>query len=155
MTGEGVCQWRDGTMYKGTWKNCAKEGHGVLTYADGSKVECGFNNEYPEGRGVKTFPDGSIYKGYLRQGLFHGQGRYKQPLDGSEYNGNWVRNEMRGQGVKKLKFGAIEIAGNFGAGQEVFGKGLKKWRKAVKGDKGSRAAKQYEYYIYRGQLENS
>ena len=59
-------------MYKGTWKNCAKDGHGVLTYADGSKVESAFVNEYPEGRGVKTFPDGSIYKGNFHQGLFHG-----------------------------------------------------------------------------------
>lgn len=96
MTGQGTCQWRDGTMYKGAWVNCAKEGHGVLTYADGSQVECSFINEYPEGRGVKTFPDGSIYKGSFKQGLFHGQGKYRQPLDGSEYNGNWVRNEMRG-----------------------------------------------------------
>lgn len=34
-------------MYKGTWRNCAKEGHGILTYADGSKVESTFVNEYP------------------------------------------------------------------------------------------------------------
>lgn len=141
-------------MYKGTWKNCAKEGHGILTYADGSRVESGFVNEYPQGRGVKTFPDGSIYKGSFHQGLFHGQGRYRQPADGSEYNGMWVRNEMKGQGVKKLKFGAIEIAGNFSNGQEVNGKGLKKWRRLVK-SAGSRATKQYEYYIYRGQMENS
>ena len=35
------------------------------------------------------------------------------------------------------------------------GKGLKKWRKVIKGTAGSRTGKQYEYYIYRGQLENS
>lgn len=61
---------------------------------------------------------------------------------------------MRGQGVKKLKFGAIEIAGNFGSNQEVHGKGLKKWRKLLKTTRSSRA-KQYEYYIYRGNLINS
>lgn len=154
MTGDGTCQWRDGTMYKGTWRNCAKEGHGTLTYADGSKVECTFVNEFPQGRGVKTFPDGSVYKGEFHQGLFHGQGKYRQPLDGSEYNGSWVRNEMKGQGTKKLKFGAIEIAGNFSNGGEVNGKGLKKWRKIIK-NSNSRQPKQYEYYIYRGNLENS
>ena len=47
---------------------------------------------------------------------------------------------MRGQGTKKLKYGAIEITGNFGSGQEVNGKGLKKWRKLVKGS-GVRTAK--------------
>ena len=57
---------------------------------------------------------------------------------------------MRGQGVKKLKFGSIEISGTFSNGQEVNGKGLKKWRKAVKGTVGTRIGKQYEYYIYRG-----
>ena len=54
-----------------------------------------------------------MYRGTFKQGLFHGYGRYKQPLDGSEYIGNWVRNEMRGEGVKKLKWGAIEIGGMF------------------------------------------
>ena len=61
---------------------------------------------------------------------------------------------MRGQGVKKLKFGNIEVSGAFSNGQEVNGKGLKKWRKALK-NTGTRTTKQYEYYIYRGQLENS
>lgn len=142
-------------MYNGTWKNCAKDGHGILTYADGSKVESAFMNEYPEGRGVKTFPDGSIFKGSFRQGLFHGQGRYRQPLDGSEYSGNWIRNEMRGAGVKKLKFGAIEVSGNFSNGQEVNGKGLKKWRKQIKSQNMQSKIKHYEYFIYRGNLENS
>jgi len=66
MTGFGTCQWRDGTMYTGTWKNCVKDGNGVLTYADGSRVECNFVNEYPEGRGIKSFPDSSIYKGCFK-----------------------------------------------------------------------------------------
>ena len=105
MSGDGICLWRDGTMYKGQWKNCIKDGNGILTYADGSKVEGTFVLDFPEGRGVKTFPDRSIYRGNLRQGLFHGYGRYKQPVDGSEYTGNWFRNEMRGDGVKKLRWG--------------------------------------------------
>ena len=55
---------------------------------------------------------------------------------------------MKGQGVKKLKFGAIEITGNFSNGQEVNGKGLKKWRRVIK--TGNRAIKSYEHFIYRG-----
>ena len=46
-----------------------------------------------------------MYKGGMKQGLFHGHGKYRQPSDGSEYTGNWVKNEMRGEGVKKLKWG--------------------------------------------------
>ena len=85
MTGEGVCQWRDGTLYKGEWKNCIKEGQGQLTYADGSQVLGEFKDDQPEGKCKKTFPDGSVYKGNMAKGLFHGQGKYKQPADGSEY----------------------------------------------------------------------
>ena len=102
----------------------------MLTYGDGSKVEGSFANDYPEGRCVKTFADGSVYRGGLKQGLFHGHGKYKQPLDGSEYTGNWVKNEMKGEGIKKLKWGQIEIGGNFNNGQ-VSGKGYKKWRKTA------------------------
>ena len=61
---------------------------------------------------------------------------------------------MRGQGTKKLRFGAVEVAGYFTNGGEVNGKGLKKWRKVVKATN-SRMSKQYEYFIYRGNLENS
>ena len=140
-------------MYKGQWKNCVKDGVGLLTYADGSQVECNFVGDFPDGRGVKTFPDGSVYKGELKDGLFHGKGKYRQPKDGSEYNGNWVKNEMKGEGVKKLNWGQVEIGGHFSYGH-VNGKGYKKWRKTVfktiNGQQGQRQVKAYEWFIYRG-----
>ena len=37
---------------------------------------------------------------------------------------------MKGEGVKKLKWGQIEIGGNFSGGQ-VTGKGFKKWRRTA------------------------
>ena len=68
---------------------------------------------------------------------------------------------MRGEGVKKLKWGAIELGGIFVNGQ-VTGKGYKKWRKTqtrVKSagyiTRGARTTSQGEYYIYRGSLQNS
>lgn len=65
---------------------------------------------------------------------------------------------MKGEGVKKLKWGAIEIGGTFTNGQ-VNGKGYKKWRKTVSktlnGPQGARQVKQNDYFIYRGNLENS
>ena len=60
-------------------------------------------------------------------GLFHGQGRYWQ-TDGAEYVGQWYRNEIRGEGVKKLKQSGVELGGHFVGGQ-VCGKGYKKWRR--------------------------
>ena len=28
MTGKGLCQWADGTVYEGLWLDCSKEGQG-------------------------------------------------------------------------------------------------------------------------------
>jgi len=39
----------------------------------------------------------------------------------------WCKNEMRGQGVKKVNGSMLEIGGNFERGL-VKGKGYKKWR---------------------------
>jgi hypothetical protein len=94
----------------------------------------------------------------MSKGLFHGQGTYSQPKDGSEYTGNWVRNEMRGQGIKKIRWGEIQLEGYFN-GQHINGKGVKKWRtfnvKEIKGTTKSRETKVPEYFIYKGDLEQS
>jgi len=39
----------------------------------------------------------------------------------------WVKNEIKGQGVKRMNNGQIEIGGNFENGT-VSGKGFKKWK---------------------------
>ena len=65
---------------------------------------------------------------------------------------------MRGEGVKKLKWGQIEVGGNFINGQ-VSGKGYKKWRRtfnrAIIVNNIQRVVKAHEYFIYRGNLEKS
>ena len=65
---------------------------------------------------------------------------------------------MRGQGIKKLKWGEIEISGFFN-NQHVNGKGYKKWRqyikKNVKSLTNKREIKHIEWFIYRGDLDNS
>lgn len=64
---------------------------------------------------------------------------------------------MRGNGVKKIRWGEIELSGFFN-GQHINGKGLKKWRtfvsKSIKGTK-MRETKVAEWYIYRGELKQS
>jgi len=94
----------------------------------------------------------------ISKGLFHGQGKYKQPNEGLEYEGVWVRNEMLGNGVKKIRWGEVEIQGYFN-GQHVTGKGVKKWRvittKMTKSATKQRETKVTEWYVYRGELENS
>ena len=67
---------------------------------------------------------------------------------GLEYEGTWVRNEMRGYGEKKMNQGDQVLGGYFENGI-VNGKGLKKWRK-----EGS-SKNQNSFYIYRGNLVNN
>jgi hypothetical protein len=65
-----------------------------------------------------------------------------------EYDGSWVRNEMKGHGIKRLNNGTLEIGGYYENGA-VHGKGHKKWRK-----EGTSIASQ-TFYIYRGNLANN
>ena len=62
---------------------------------------------------------------------------------------------MRGEGVKKLNWGQIEVGGNFINGQ-VIGKGYKKWRRTINRtiivNKIQRLVKAHEYFGYRGNL---
>lgn len=62
-------------------------------------------------------------------GMFNGQGKYRW-ADGSEYEGLWKNNEMKGIGTKKLRNGMVEIHGFFD-GNSVNGKGYKKWKRVV------------------------
>lgn len=51
-------------------------------------------------------------------------------MDGSEYEGMWRNNEMKGLGTRKLRNGAIEIHGYFDRSL-VNGKGYKKWKRFI------------------------
>lgn len=103
----GQCWWQDGTSYQGQWRNCVKEGQGILIYADGSVYTGMFQNDFPNGQGRKNFKDSSVYTGTFKNGHFHGFGKYKQPLEQIEYEGNWIHNEIKGEGIKKMNNGEI------------------------------------------------
>jgi len=45
MNGIAICEWIDGTVYSGSWKNCQKEGHGTLKFPDGSIYKGHFKND--------------------------------------------------------------------------------------------------------------
>jgi len=74
-----------------------------------------FKEDHPNGEGTKIFPDGSCYEGNFVEGMFHGKGKFKQVADGSEYDGWWRQNQIRGHGTKICNGGTIEISGCFDA----------------------------------------
>jgi hypothetical protein len=67
--------------------------------------------------------------GQFSGGMFNGQGKFRWS-DGSEFEGQWKNNEMKGLGTKKLRNGMVEIHGVFD-GNSVNGKGYKKWKRVV------------------------
>lgn len=59
----------------------------------------------------------------------------------------WVNNEIKGEGIKKLNNGEVQIGGVFENGH-VNGKGFKKWRSRD-------SDKHDDVFIYRGNLVQS
>ena len=58
------------------------------------------------GKGEYTWVDGSTYFGEVKNGMRHGTGRYINPSEGVEYEGQWTNGLRQGQGVLKYKNGA-------------------------------------------------
>ena len=55
----GKCQFPDGQIYDGEWRDGKPEGLGVKTWPDGRKYDGEFFQGKPVGVGVKTYQDGS------------------------------------------------------------------------------------------------
>ena len=96
--------------------------------------------------------------------MFNGQGKFRW-ADGTEYEGQWKNNEMKGLGTKKLRNGMVEIQGMFD-GNSVNGKGSKKWKRQVVHQTNSSTTGTHknlstnvhrvtEVYLYRGNMRDS
>ena len=81
-TGEVKAVYNDGSTYVGEWKYGNRQGYGRYTSSDKKK----------------------IYIGFWNCDLRCGQGRLIDEDEG-EYNGNWEKDKMNGQGVYKYKDG--------------------------------------------------
>ncbi len=57
--GHGMCQWADGTAYKGTWKGGVRDGRGTFTRPDGYVYEGEWRADAQQGHGTCRFDDGS------------------------------------------------------------------------------------------------
>lgn len=77
------------------------------------------------GFGTASLPDGSIYEGYFRDGLFHGQGT-RTWKDGHKYEGEYKDGLPHGHGVETWSDGT-RYEGEFLDG-EIHGKGTVHWK---------------------------
>ena len=135
--GTGVEKYIDGSIYEGDFVNGEKCGKGKYTFPNGEYYQGNFKNdlyegegtyEWPEegrkyvgqfhlgnieGLGISNFPDGSIYRGKYVGGVKQGEGCYTWN-NGQQYEGNWLNNELHGNGILTAGGMKYEIIYRFG-----------------------------------------
>ena len=130
--GFGIEKYNDGSEYEGNFVNNAKNGKGTYKFSNGEMYEGNFednkyngegkyiwgieNKQYEgefkngiiDGKGVYTYNDGSIYNGFFENGIKNGEGFIEFP-DGKKYYGNWVNDELYGNGYLITNNKRIEV----------------------------------------------
>ena len=67
---KGKCQFSDGQIYDGEWKNGKPEGFGLKFWPDGRRYEGQWILGKPVGEGIKTYADGTSKRGTWTDGIF-------------------------------------------------------------------------------------
>jgi len=67
-SGKGVYTYKDGSKWKGEFKNGKPYGMGVCTYADGRKYEGFWKKNMPQGEGIMYMENGEIFGGIWDKG---------------------------------------------------------------------------------------
>lgn len=96
--GAGEFKGKDGSLYKGQFKEGLMSGLGDLITADGRHYTGEFRKNTPHGKGECLWPDGSRYKGSFREGQMHGIGVFTW-ADGSRFTGLFDKNRTTEQGL--------------------------------------------------------
>ena len=90
---QGKMTYQDGSVYDGSWVNCARHGSGKCIFGDGSVYEGGFKAGHFHGHGKMTWNDGGYYVGDWFEGQMHGQGREIRPDGSTRHDGDWKHDQ--------------------------------------------------------------
>ena len=94
--GYGICYYKNGDKYEGTWKDNKKDGKGSFYYNEKEEVYRGnFINDYPNGNGIYYFKNGDRYEGLFKDGKKHGEGTIFF-ANGGRYKGLFKNNLKHG-----------------------------------------------------------
>lgn len=91
-------RFRDGTVYRGGWRNGQRNGSGELESPSQHRFQGQWKNDMMHGSGKYTFPDGTLYDGAYWKGKFHGSGMLIYS-GGSQYKGQFVEGKRHGDGI--------------------------------------------------------
>ena len=97
MSGDGVMQYANGSVYNGHWKEDKRSGNGTIIHPTGSKYVGNWSDDLLHGDGTYMFANGDVYKGKLENGYFNGQGSMRY-VNGAVYNGTWANDKKNGDG---------------------------------------------------------
>ena len=94
--GEGVFRWKDGSVYKGHFKEGKKEGEGEWSDGNSKAKYIGhWSNNKKHGFGVATSKRGDFYEGEMKDGLKDGTGKMCY-ANGNVYEGMWAKGKRDG-----------------------------------------------------------
>ena len=119
--GLGTEKYPDGSLYEGNFVDNKKSGHGTFSFANNEYYEGNFEDDLYngegqyvwgkegkqyvgefkkgkiEGKGTYRYEDGTIFNGSFIDGCKNGEGCIEFP-DGKKYCGNWLNDELYGNG---------------------------------------------------------
>lgn len=90
---QGKMTYQDGSVYDGSWLDCARHGHGICTFVDGSIYEGEFKEGHFHGHGQMTWNDGGYYVGNWSVGEMHGTGKEVRPNGSVRHDGEWSHDQ--------------------------------------------------------------
>ncbi|GHU12595.1 hypothetical protein FACS189449_06550 [Alphaproteobacteria bacterium] len=120
--GLGVQRYKNGDVFKGSWKNGLRDGIGILKNKNGEVLRAGLwkidnpvtykgstdSNGIPaEGKGTMTWPDGTTWTGRWQEGDMYGDSVIVYPAGNTfvTYTGKTDKDRFNGQGCLKYSNG--------------------------------------------------
>jgi hypothetical protein len=118
LKGKGAYTWKDGSLYKGEWKNSMRHGFGTYTWPGGKKYQGHWQQNVQSGKGKMLWANGDTYDGDWLAGKMSGWGTYIYK-NKNRYSGEFLNNLPHGKGVLYDHLGLVVYEGNWENGKPL------------------------------------
>ena len=95
--GNGTLKYKNGSLYRGSFLNGAKNGYGTFISISGFEYHGQWYKGKQTGKGQAHYKNGDIYTGYFLDGLKHGFGEIFTIKDQRNYKGHWNKDKITGE----------------------------------------------------------
>lgn len=114
-------EYQNGDKFKGQLNEAGKRhGLGVYTMKNGTIYRGQFKQGKPHGFGEYKYPNGDVYIGEFKHDLFHGSGKYIS-ASGMIHEGQYLDGKRHGQGTMTAANGSVYTGGYNNDAMEGFG----------------------------------